>query len=104
MTKDGSRLKIKLEMNDWVIAKSSVSSVSGLHHMYHLCQPVLKGGLEYLLVLYLNAEFPMRARHPDPCWACSRCLRSPPEELECLYLMLESEHAYAIMQIAQKAP
>ncbi len=90
MTRDAC--DVKFEIDDWMLVKAKIPD---LHYMCHRCMPEVD---MYRSALYCDAKFPQRARHPAPRWRCGWCLDLPPEELEALYLMLESEHAYAVME------
>jgi hypothetical protein len=90
MTKD--ECEVKLEMGDWMIAKFYASSV---HFMYHRCHI---DKVSYYAAMFHELAFSPRAGCSNPCWACAGCGASVPEELETVYLLLESEYAYDIMQ------
>ncbi len=90
MTKDGC--EVKLEMGAWMLSKIAGPNK---HFIYHRCR---KEETTYFPVLYMNTKLHEHYGEGEPRWACGGCLKTPPEELEALYLMLESEYAYSVMQ------
>jgi hypothetical protein len=90
VTKD--HCDVKLIMGNWMIA---VPGPSGLHYMYHNCYATSE---VYQKAVYMNVNWIKGPHNPKLCWACTYCSGSPPPELEGLYLMLEQEYTYAVMQ------
>jgi hypothetical protein len=90
MTKD--KCDVKLEINDWMLAKVFDAR---RHFLGHRCQD--NDHNTYRPAVYFN-DFSTRARHPSGRWACAWCSAAPPEELIGLYLLLETDYAYAVMQ------